>query len=512
MADFKPIKVTDGGLLKEFEQGDVLPIEHGGTGKTSKADALTALLPEQSGAGSAGKALISTATGVEWGDVAGDTTDKVDKTTTITAGAGLTGGGDLSANRTLSVKFGDGEDEVLEGNDPRIEDAYRDVDTVTETEAVEGDSDDVKVWTAERFDDAFEEAWSHHPEFHKPEVEVDLFKLHPKMDQGEEPDVEIYEISGWVSEQSFIGGCYGPDGKAYSIDSTGSRLLEVDPITDEITMHTLNTPGTTTLGTVLWGKFVYGIPSNTSTFVKVDITTKQSSIHSLGESVGGYFGGVVGRNGKIYCIPRGASTVLVIDPATDTASTFGVLSSSATKWLGGGLGSDGRIYSAPDSTSNPLIIDPNNESVSVLDAEIPGSSMYFSSVAHPNGIVYGVPCSALDVIAISPDGNIETFPMPGITGLGKWMGGVVVPTKNQEICFLPWYKRAVGLFDPASRRVREVRYDESDDSSGTHYGGVVTADGSIVCFPSPGHGVLRIKFRDVTGFKQSMLSAYYNKL
>ena len=45
---------------------------------------------------------------------------KADKTTTISAGTGLTGGGDLSANRTLSANFGTSAGTIAQGNDSRI--------------------------------------------------------------------------------------------------------------------------------------------------------------------------------------------------------------------------------------------------------------------------------------------------------------------------------------------------------------------------------------------------------
>ncbi|HMH70096.1 MAG TPA: hypothetical protein VK502_01760 [Candidatus Saccharimonadales bacterium] len=45
---------------------------------------------------------------------------KADKTTTITAGTGLTGGGDLSANRTLTVAYGATAGTAAQGNDTRI--------------------------------------------------------------------------------------------------------------------------------------------------------------------------------------------------------------------------------------------------------------------------------------------------------------------------------------------------------------------------------------------------------
>ncbi|QQV92995.1 minor tail protein [Mycobacterium phage Gandalf20] len=45
---------------------------------------------------------------------------KADKTTTITAGTGLTGGGDLTADRTLSVSFGTSSTTACVGNDSRL--------------------------------------------------------------------------------------------------------------------------------------------------------------------------------------------------------------------------------------------------------------------------------------------------------------------------------------------------------------------------------------------------------
>lgn len=46
--------------------------------------------------------------------------DKADTTTTVSAGTGLTGGGDLSANRTISANFGSSAGTIAQGNDSRI--------------------------------------------------------------------------------------------------------------------------------------------------------------------------------------------------------------------------------------------------------------------------------------------------------------------------------------------------------------------------------------------------------
>jgi hypothetical protein len=49
-------------------------------------------------------------------------TGKADKATTISAGTGLTGGGDLSTNRTLAVSYGTAAGTAAQGNDARLSD------------------------------------------------------------------------------------------------------------------------------------------------------------------------------------------------------------------------------------------------------------------------------------------------------------------------------------------------------------------------------------------------------
>ena len=67
--------------------------------------------------------------------------NKADKTTTISAGTGLTGGGDLSANRTLSVSYGTTASTAAEGNDSRITSAVPNTRTVTAGTGLTGGGD-----------------------------------------------------------------------------------------------------------------------------------------------------------------------------------------------------------------------------------------------------------------------------------------------------------------------------------------------------------------------------------
>ena len=71
-------------------------------------------------------------------------------------------------------------------------------------------------------------------------------------------------------------------------------------------------------------------------------------------------------SGKIYCIPRNAAQVLIIDPSTDTVDTSTIsvsVSRSTYKWMGGALAGNGKIYCFPDGATQVLIIDPSTEGV-----------------------------------------------------------------------------------------------------------------------------------------------------
>ena len=79
-----------------------------------------------------------------------------------------------------------------------------------------------------------------------------------------------------------------------------------------------------------------------------------------------YFGGVLARNGKIYCAPYNATNVMEIDPIRRTLTTFGTVAAGAAKYLGGALGPNGKIYCAPLLATTILEIDPDRRIVSTF--------------------------------------------------------------------------------------------------------------------------------------------------
>jgi hypothetical protein len=129
-----------------------------------------------------------------------------------------------------------------------------------------------------------------------------------------------------------------------------------------------------------------------------------SGIHefgSTGSSTAKWVGGVLAPNGKIYGFPYNATTVLEIDPETQTAATFGSLSGT-NKWRSGVLAPNGKIYGVPFSSTTVLEIDPETQTAATFGS-LPESGKWIGGVLAPSGKIYGIPYDATTVLELSPD-------------------------------------------------------------------------------------------------------------
>lgn len=82
---------------------------------------------------------LATRIATEFNSVRSALAGKVDSTRTVSSGTGLTGGGDLSANRTLSVSYGTTAGTAAQGNDARLSDARTPADgSVTDAKVASG--------------------------------------------------------------------------------------------------------------------------------------------------------------------------------------------------------------------------------------------------------------------------------------------------------------------------------------------------------------------------------------
>ena len=198
-------------------------------------------------------------------------------------------------------------------------------------------------------------------------------------------------------------------------------------------------------------------------------------------------GGVLARNGKIYCVPFDAETVLVIDPAAQHVSCFGTVGSAKQKWWGGVLAPDGKIYCIPHNTDTVLVIDPASHTTSTF-GKLPASSGKWRGGVIDNGLhIYGIPANATCVLGIDWfTQGAYTFGSVG-SGDWKWCGGVLA---NNRIYCIPQSMAAILVIDPRSQDTTSIKCPASGKLRWG--GGVLFDDGVIYCTPANANEILCI--------------------
>ena len=209
---------------------------------------------------------------------------------------------------------------------------------------------------------------------------------------------------------------------------------------------------------------------------------------SVPEGDGKWNGGVLAPNGKIYCTPRNADCVLVIDPENNTAETFGELGTAANKWHGGVLAPNGKIFCMPRTASTMLVIDPVTNTAEAFGNLGTTSNKWLGSILAPNGKIFGLPANQSSGLEIDPDTfGITVFGNLGTT-TNKWVGGALAP--NGKIYCVPSNQSAVLVIDPNTRAVEMIH--GMSTSTNKWSGCALAPNGKIYCAPLAASTVLVI--------------------
>lgn len=177
---------------------------------------------------------------------------------------------------------------------------------------------------------------------------------------------------------------------------------------------------------------------------------------------------VLGANGKLYSAPWLASSdILVIDPATDTASmqSFGVsgLPFDTGNYTTGCLAPNGKIYFPPWDNDKVLVIDPANGTSYYLAQVFVGQRRYTTSVLGANGKIYCLGRNSCLVIDPATDTtNITTF------------NGVVPSNTTAQAYY--WYSCVKSLADDKLYFTGSFNYLIVIDTSGPGLGTAVRND------------------------------------
>ena len=289
-----------------------------------------------------------------------------------------------------------------------------------------------------------------------------------------DPQYNSYKFFSEVITDDFFGGVLAPNGKIYGIPfqvTTNPTILEIDPV--------------------------------------VGIATTFSSVPA-----GRYVGGVLGPNGKIYCVPFSATTVLEIDPETNTTSTFGTLS-AGSKWAGGVLANNGKIYGAPYGVSSIVEIDPVSRTVSTFGESSDVWSVTDPGWAYPqlgsDGKIYAFPVNSgnfsYSVLKIDPDNKTLSLIYPEITNYD--VGGAVA-ARNGKIYSTPSdssYIIAIGVsaankspqwvtkpheVSPRCGFVTSLGNVGIATTTNQYFSGCLGVDGNIYAIPFDSNYVLKI--------------------
>ena len=274
-----------------------------------------------------------------------------------------------------------------------------------------------------------------------------------------EVDTTIEVMSG---NSKWSGGVLAPNNKIYCVpDSLANRnILVIDPKSNTTELYPFVKNGRWAGGVLAPNGKIYCVPSqgdlsnnNLMSVLVIDPTPTSPVISFIDTSLDlgdgnddELFGGVLAPNGKIYCIPRLCSKILVIDTNTNPVTTYTLLKPTAgtSQWCFGALGGDGCVYGCPRRASSVLKIDPFGDVVSVVGAFTEVTNGFFGAVLAPNNKIYFPTLNGTNYLEFDVETAMSALkPLPGslTSTTGRFFGGVLTP--YNEVMFIPANQDAI---------------------------------------------------------------------
>jgi len=233
--------------------------------------------------------------------------------------------------------------------------------------------------------------------------------------------------------------------------------------------------------------------TNTSPASAVFFQNITSSLISNQTQSALYGGSVLAPNGKIYFLPNYASSVMILDPFSETFTTFAIpYTAQNRQYIRGVFHPNGKIYCAPDYSSFGLIIDPSNNTCSTFGNFFEGSGVkdinFWGAAVAPNGRIY--PANNRTTWYHFIDPNLTTSTIVGtFAGLPKVVNtaeafavnqGCVLGT-NGKIYYIPSDASSMFRFvDPATNTLGSIT--NLTFSTGCYWeDGVLATNGKIYC-------------------------------
>lgn len=277
---------------------------------------------------------------------------------------------------------------------------------------------------------------------------------------------DFYTTSETVTSPTFSSWEDFSNDKSYFL--TGAASLSAS-VTGTKTLVQRRLTGTSIQGyqgaTIAENYYIYGVPSSATSILKIDPTTETyTTFSSLSAGTFKYGGSCYATNGKIYHCPQNARSVMVIDTSNDSVyyfDTTGVVAADnvgtltgSQKWYGIYQGANGKLYCAPYNATEVMVIDPSNDSISFIDSagattfvggNLSGSQKWDSGVVYGN-FIYCAPSDATDFLKINTSANTCARFGSYPAGTAKWSSGCLGP--NDYLYIFPYYDNRVIKLNP----------------------------------------------------------------
>jgi hypothetical protein len=230
---------------------------------------------------------------------------------------------------------------------------------------------------------------------------------------------------------------------------------------------------------------IYCIPQGASSILVIN--TLNDTVSTIGTVATNqyWFGGALAPNGNIYFIPYVASNVLMINPTTNTISYFGSITNNGR--VGGVLAPNGNIYCTPITSDGVLVINTTTNTVSTFGSGLSGT--WNGSILGPNGLIYGIPYGSTSTITVTNTSTNTVTTIGSLNTDNTWRFGTLAP--NGNIYGIPMWastaSQSIILINPSTNTVSTF-----GTVSQAYNGGVLGPDGNIYCSPYSATNILVI--------------------
>ena len=215
---------------------------------------------------------------------------------------------------------------------------------------------------------------------------------------------------------------------------------------------------------------------------------------------------------KLFCAPFNASSILVIDPKSETVHQIESDVEGTGKWFGiAAVGQ--KVYCAPSGADSVLVIDADSEVIHLLPCDVTGESKWsgittvtslmkpavVSKASSPptdeNNVagtkLYCTPCNASYVLVIDAQTDDLSLIACGVPGTYKWTG---IAAMGSKLFCAPCNASEILMIDSETGLVRTLPTGVGGAGKG-QWNGMIGMDSKLFCAPSNASVILTLEDR-----------------